>query len=172
MYIQNVETVMASLILLARVIHVVAGILWAGVIFVLINAVLPVGRQYATEGAERWTALIAGRVGPISGIAAVFTVLSGGYLMAVLHSNDGTWGGTVLKIGAAAAVVAFLIGVTIARPAGLKLAALAAQSADTEAHQQLTQLRRRVALSGRVVAALVAVAVLAMALFRYVDVLR
>ena len=163
---------MTTLILLARAVHVIAGIMWAGVAFVLITAIAPIGRQYAQEGAERWTGLIARKIGPMSGVAAMLTIISGGYLMAILHRGDSTWGGTVLKLGAAAAVAALIVGIAVARPAALKLAALASRATDAQVQQQMAQLRQRAAVSTKLTGLLVALAVLSMALFRYVDVLR
>jgi hypothetical protein len=58
-----------ELIVLARMAHVMAGVIWAGATFVLA------------------TAIVAGRVGPIAGISALLTVLSGSYLFATLHKG-------------------------------------------------------------------------------------
>ena len=160
-----------SLILIARLLHVVAGVLWAGVIFVLVTAVMPIARQQAKDGAQRWTPLLAQRVGPLSGIAAIITIASGIYLMAALHAQDDSLAGTLLKIGALAGVLAFIVGVAIARPAALKLGSLAADATDPQALQLRAQLQRRSSVSSKVTAALVGVAVLCMALFRYAPML-
>lgn len=159
------------LILFARVLHVVAGILWAGAVFVLVWAVMPIARQHAKDGAERWTALITMKVGPISGIAALLTVLSGGFLMAAMHPGDNSISGWILRIGAFTGVLALLIGLIYVRPLAMKLARSAADANDPAMQQAREQMRRRAAAGSKTVAALVAIAVLCMALFRYVPML-
>jgi uncharacterized membrane protein len=159
-----------TLILLSRAIHIVAGILWAGVMFVLVSTVMPIARQHAKDGAERWSGLVFRRLGPISGIAAVLTVLSGGYLMETLHRGDNTLSGLTLKIGAIAGVLALIVGLALARPLAFKLAALA-HSNDPQAQQHRDQLQRRATRSYAATAALVAIAVLCMSLFRYASML-
>jgi hypothetical protein len=106
-------------------------------------------------------------VGPASGIAAVLTILSGIYLMATLHQGDTTAGGTVLKAGALAALLSFAVGFFIGRPAGIKLAELSQQPNAADLAQQIAALRSRSAVSARFTGALLGLAVLAMALFRY-----
>ena len=139
-----------AFILLARAVHVIAGIVWAGATFVLASIVLPMARQYAAEGVGRWTGMIARKVGPASGIAALLTILSGIYLFVVLHPQDTTMGGTVLKAGAIAALLSLFVGFFVGRPTAFKLAKLSEErsaTADPEVQQQLVILGRRVALS-------------------------
>ncbi len=78
----------------------------------------------------------------------------------------------VLKSGAAAALLALAIGLLVARPAGQKLAKLHEGRMDgavpaPNAARQLAALRMRAAVSSRLAAGLLGVAVLAMAVFRY-----
>jgi uncharacterized membrane protein len=163
-----------GLILLARAIHVMAGVSWAGATFVLAGIIVPMGIRHGEEGAGRWVGMIARRVGPISGISAVLTILSGIYLFAVLHPNDRSAGGLLLSAGAVAAVLSLATGLLIGRPTGLKLAKLAARAdpavpLSPSDLQTLSALQARAMLSVRVTAALLAAAVLSMALFRYVQ---
>jgi uncharacterized membrane protein len=163
-----------ELIVLARVVHVMAGVIWAGTTFVLAAVVVPIAARYGTDGAGRWTAMVAGRVGPISGISALLTVLSGGYLFATLHSNDGSAVGLVLKVGAVSALLSLAIGFLIGRPTGQKLARLSEQQSlaatpPADVLQRVSGLRRRAELSSRLTAALLGLAVLSMAGFRYAE---
>ncbi|HKE94044.1 MAG TPA: hypothetical protein VKB34_07040 [Povalibacter sp.] len=153
------------LILIARMLHVIAGILWAGVVFVIVSTVMPIARQHAKDGAERWTSMISQKAGPLSGIAAIVTLLSGVYLMIVMHRGDSTMSGLLLRIGALAGVLAFILGVAVARPLAMKLA----RGTDEQGRDQM---RRRLALSARLTAALVGIAVLCMASFRYAPMLN
>jgi uncharacterized membrane protein len=157
-----------TLLLLARVFHILGGVIWAGSMFALSFAIIPIGARHADEGAGRWTALAARKLGPVSGIAALLTVLSGIYLMATLHHGDTSVGGIVLATGAAAAVLSFLVGVLIGRPAGMRLAKLQGAASKSAADlTQLASLGRRASVSSRVSGILLGLAVLSMALFRY-----
>lgn len=161
------------LIVLARVVHIMAGVSWAGATFVLAAVVVPMTARYGAEGFGRWTGLIARRVGPVSGISALLTVLSGIYLFASLHPDDSSLGGSVLKAGAVAALLSLATGFLVSRPAGQKLAKLSEPSpaAFSDSLQQMAGLRRRVAIGSRLAAALLGVSILSMAVFRYVQAL-
>jgi len=165
-----------ELIVLARVVHVMAGVIWAGATFVLAAVIVPMAARYGTEGAGRWTGMVAGRVGHTLGISALLTVLSGSYLFAALHSKDGSASGFVLKVGAIAALLSLVIGFLIARPTGRKLARLSEQQSlaaapPAEMLQKMLGLRRRAVLSTRFTAALLGLAVISMAGFRYAQAL-
>jgi uncharacterized membrane protein len=157
-----------TLLLLARVLHILGGVIWAGCMFALSFAIIPIGARHADEGAGRWTALVASKLGPASGIAALVTVLSGIYLFATLHAGDTSAAGVVLGSGAIAAVLSFIVGVLVGRPAGMQMARLqSAASKSATDLGKLASLGRRAALSSRVSGILLGLAVLSMALFRY-----
>jgi uncharacterized membrane protein len=167
------------LIVVARVIHIMAGVTWAGATFVLAAVIVPMTARYGAEGFGRWTALIARKVGPVSGLSALLTVLSGIYLFASLHPDDSSLGGSVLKAGAVAGLLSLATGFLVSRPAGQRLANLSAQTVQSgptaapspDSLEQMAGLRRRVAIGSRLAAALLSVSVLSMALFRYVQAL-
>lgn len=161
-----------DLIVLARAVHVIAGVAWAGATFMLASVILPIAIRHGAEGAGRWMGLIARRAGLSSMIAALLTVLSGMYLFAALHSQDGSAGGLVLKTGAVAALLSIAVGFFLARPAGIELGRLQQTLApgaapDADALRRIDALRRRQVIGTRLAAGLVGVAVLAMAVFRY-----
>jgi uncharacterized membrane protein len=163
-----------ALILLARAIHVLGGVFWAGSTFLLTWVIFPIGAKHAAEGAGRWVGMIARRAGPISGISALLTVLTGIYLMVVLHPHDTSPSGVVLQTGALAAVLSFFVGMFVGRPAGQKLQQLIEQQSAAPSPADLAQregLRKRAAISSMLVALLLALAVLSMATFRYVGAL-
>lgn len=161
-----------GLIVLARTIHVMAGIIWAGATFLLSVVIVPIGVRHGAEGAGRWIGMIARRVGPASGISALLTVLSGIYLFAALHPHDSSAGGLVLKTGAVAALLSFAVGLLTGRPIGLELARLGERSSPSAALasdvlEQISALHRRQALSSRLTIAFLGIAILSMAVFRY-----
>jgi uncharacterized membrane protein len=165
-----------ELIVLARVVHVMAGVTWAGATSLMAAAIVPIAARHGAEGAGRWTAAIFRRVGPMSGISALLTVLSGIYLFASLHANDRSAAGIVLGVGALAAILSLLVGFFVGRPAGVKLSELneghaLAATLPADVPQELSGLRERALVSARLAAALLAVAVLSMASFRYAQVI-
>jgi uncharacterized membrane protein len=162
----------ALLILLARAVHILGGVSWAGSVFMMTSVILPLAAQQGNEGFGQWVRTIARKVGPASGIAALLTIVSGIYLMAVLHQGDRSVGGIVLISGATAALLSFVSGFFVGRPTGLKLAQLSEQQGKSgapsaEIAQQVLALRARAAASARITAGLLGLAVLAMAVFRY-----
>jgi uncharacterized membrane protein len=166
----------SALIVLARAIHVMSGVIWSGGAFVMAIAVAPLFARHGAEGAGRWLGMVAGRAGALMGASAALAILSGTYLFATLHPHDDSASGIVLKTGAAAAVLAAVVGALFNRTAGRKLRQLHQASApkamnSPDMGRQLAALRMRAALSARVAAALLGVAVLAMATFRYASAL-
>jgi uncharacterized membrane protein len=161
-----------ELIVLARVVHVMAGVTWAGATSLMAAAIVPIAARHGTEGAGRWTAAIVRRVAPMSGVSALLTVLSGIYLFASLHANDRSAAGIVLGVGALAAILSLAVGFFMGRPIGVKLEklneqqSLAATSA-ADALQGMSRLRVRALVSARLTAALLGVTVISMASFRY-----
>ncbi len=165
-----------ALIVLARAVHVMAGVTWAGATFVLAVVVVPLATRHGSQGAGRWLGMVARRSGSVSGIAALLTVVSGIYLLMTLHPNDGSPSGLVLKSGALAALLSLAVALLVGRPAGVRLQKLNASLAEgelpsPEIAQQVARLGLRARMSSRLAAGLLGVAVLAMAVFRYASIL-
>lgn len=163
-----------AFILLARAVHILGGVFWAGSTFLLTWVIFPIGARHAAEGAGRWVGMIGRKAGPVSGISALLTILTGIYLMMALHPHDTSASGLVLQVGAVAAVLSFFVGFFVGRPAGQTLLQLNEQQSSASSPTDLAQreaLRKRAAMSSIVVAALLGLSVLAMATFRYVQAL-
>src|SRR5258708_6349002 len=160
-----------AFIVLACAIHVMSGVSWAGAAFVLAMVSAPIMVPKGSDIPSPWLGTVARRAGALAGISAVLTVLSGVFLFAVLHLHDDSLSGLVLKSGATAALLSLAVGLLIGRPAGIEVARLHAgrdgAAPSQETIQRLSQLRTRTVVSARVAAALLAVSVLAMAVFRY-----
>lgn len=157
-----------TLIVLARAIHILAGVYWAGAMFVFAGSLLPATRN----GGPALVPLMK-NLGMRSGIAGLLTILAGIYLFAALHAQDDSAGGKVLGIGAAAAVLAFLIALFVNMPAGRKLAKLrTSPAADVKDQERVAAaLQQRVRVGAHLIAGLLGVAVLCMAVFRYASLL-
>lgn len=154
-----------TLIVLARAIHILAGVYWAGAMFVFVGSLLPAMRS---GGGPALVPVMKG-IGMRTGIAAILTILAGIYLFAGLHAHDDSTGSKVLGIGATAAILAFIVAFFVNMPAGRKLAKLNANPpADPQQRaQQAAALQSRVTLGARLIAGLLGIAVLCMAVFRY-----
>ncbi len=165
-------------LVLARLLHIVLGVFWAGTLIFNALFLIPAVRDAGPEGAKVAAGLMRRRFFEILPAVAGLTILSGfwlywraslGFQPAYMRSSTGmTYG-----FGAAAAILAFVLGVTIMRPAILRAAALsqaaaAAPSSDREAQLAKAQaLRLRGAQAARIVAGLLAIATAAMAVGRY-----
>jgi len=77
-----------ALILLARAVHVLGGVFWAGSTLLMTWVIFPIGARHAAEGGASWLDEIRRKAGPMAGVSALLTVLSGIYLMVVLHPHD------------------------------------------------------------------------------------
>jgi len=162
----------ATAIVLARAIHILAGVAWAGAAVMMAVAIVPILLRHGADGAGRWLGMAAMRAGIISGISALLTILSGIYLFVVLHAGDDTAGGRVLGAGAVAALLSLAVGILMGRPAGMKLAKMQQEgNASAVAPEQVRALQARVLISSRAALGLLALSVLAMATFRYVQAL-
>jgi hypothetical protein len=168
-----------SVLLALRVIHVVLGVFWAGTILFFATLLEPSVRAAGPEGGRVMQALQQRHYMTIMPAVAVLTILSG---IALLWRHFGgspsgwfaTRAGTCFSLGGLASLVAFVLGVFVLRPAALRVGALGRELAQSpggpegDAKAALLQaLRRRMTLSMRWIAALLLIAVVTMAVARY-----
>lgn len=166
--------------LVLRLVHTVCGVYWAGTLFFVATLLQPSVADAGPEGGKVMQALMRRRYLDIMPIVAVLTMLSGLELLRRISGGFGAaWFGTgpgvTLTVGAAAAIVAFTIGMTILRPSAKRVGPLAqkAQHLPEGPERQallaeVKGLRRRMAIGGRWVAVFLFIAVIGMAAFRYV----
>lgn len=162
-----------------RLIHIVCGVYWAGTLIFVATMLEPSVRAAGPAGGGVMAALIHRRFLTTTPIVAALTILSGIDLMRRVSAGfEAAWFsssvGATLTTGAVAAVIAFIIGVGIMRPAALRVGQLAQKApgatdaaAAEELQSAMAMLRQRSALAGRAVAALLTVTVAAMAVARY-----
>lgn len=164
--------------LLMRLLHIGLGVFWAGTVVFSAIFLFPSIADAGPDGAKVGAALMRRRFMQVMPAVAGLTILSGLYLYwkvsggfepSFMHSGMGM----TLGFGAAAAIAAFVVGLVVMRPAMERAGALAqsaAQAAPAERQAQLAAaqaMRQRGVRAGQVVAVLVALAVSAMALARY-----
>jgi uncharacterized membrane protein len=166
-------------VVILRFLHVWFGVFWAGTAIFLAAFLIPAIGDVGPDGGKVMAALERRRLLQVIPFTAIVTVLSGLALMfRVSNGFDPAWSrsrlGMTLSLGALLAITALLIGLTVMRPTANRVSALTASlatpsaGADRQATMAtLGQLRARLASSARAVAALLAVAVLCMAIARY-----
>lgn len=163
---------------LARVIHIVCGVLWVGTM--VFNAVYlgPALAEAGPDAAKVMASLMRRKLFVIMPLIAALTLLSGFWLYWTMVGFEpafmGTGRGITYGVGAIAALTAFGIGLTVVRPAMMRAMAISATMADkSEAERPslmatANELRMRGARGGQFVAILLLFATVAMAVGRYV----
>jgi hypothetical protein len=170
---------MTALLLALRLAHIVSGALWVGFVILTTFYVIPSIQESGPEGGKVMAALQRRGIMTVTPILAITTLisglglywwLSGGFRSEFMGSGTGITFGA----GGLAAIVAYVLGMTVMRPAMLRAAALMQQAGTLPAAEreaaiaEVTRLRARGGAVGRTVAALLIFAVAAMAVGRYV----
>jgi uncharacterized membrane protein len=169
---------MSALIIIARLIHISTGVFWGGAIlfvnFLLGPSVMAVG----PDGAKVMQELIKRHYYEIVIGAATLTIASGLTMIWVDSGGfEGAWFATRfaqgISAGMLAAIIAYLLGVFIVRPALHRMLALGGQLAQAQPadrqmiQQQMDAVRGRLITVGGVSSLFLLLAVLAMAVARY-----
>jgi uncharacterized membrane protein len=166
-------------LILARILHIVLGVLWVGSMFFMTVFLMPSLAEAGPDAAKVGAALTRRKLMIFLPIVALITMLSGlwlywrvslGFAPEYMRSGPGqTYG-----IGAALAIIAFILGVAITRPAMMKSmrlaqSAMSASPPERDAMMAEAQaLRARGASAGRVILSLLMGAAIAMSIGRYV----
>jgi uncharacterized membrane protein len=164
--------------LLLRLIHILAGIFWVGVAFLMAGFVLPALRESGMEGGRFMQQVMVRRRLPLFlGLAMLLTLLSGLTMYARLASaTHGTWASTrpgiAYGVGGLVAIVAAIVGFGISGTAGRRMMAIGQRVAEAggptaEQQDELARLQDRSSVGMRIAAGLLAVAAGAMAIARY-----
>lgn len=155
---------MDSLVLVLRFLHVVLGALWVGMMAFTTFFLAPAIRDAGPEGGKVMMALQRRGIMIVMPIIALLTLVSGVWLVERLYGGMAglmaSRVGVTFAVGGAAALIAFLLGIVIVRPA------MARANASTDP-VEIQRLRARGAAAGQVVALLLFVALAAMAVARY-----
>ncbi|MGH7529013.1 MAG: hypothetical protein ACREMN_01380 [Gemmatimonadales bacterium] len=141
-----------------RLLHIGFGALWVGMMFFTVVFLTPAVMESGPVGGKLMAALQRRRIMVIMPIFALITLVSGMMMFNRLAGGQhsalmATPMGQALAVGAASSILAFLLGIIVMRPAMVKAAKLG---------ESVTSLM------GKIVAALLLVALGAMAVARYV----
>jgi uncharacterized membrane protein len=171
---------MLTLIVLLRIIHILAGVFWAGTAFLLAAFLEPNARALGPDGGKFMQRLVGQMhlttivlVTAFLNIAAgiwLYWIFSSGFNMEWIGSDQGL----SLTIGAVAAIVTFILGLAVTRPTLLRMGALGREIQSAEGPPKPEQmaamqaLQKRLATAGRIGAVLLVIAVIGMAVARYI----
>ena len=166
-------------LLVLRLVHVLGGIFWVGSGLFTAIFLVPSLAAAGPAAGQVMGGLQRRRLFTVLPIVALLTILSGVRLMQLTSNgfspeyfNSGS--GRVFAWGGTFAIVAFVFGMTVARPAGLKLGRISAQAPGGDALEERSRLeeqqrlQRIVTISGFVNVVLLLAAAVAMAIARYV----
>jgi len=166
-------------LLILRLLHIGCGIFWAGTAIYVAFFVEPAVTALGIEGPKFMQQLAKTNCFPVVILlAALITVTAGVLLIWKLSGGLQTqWlstrYGTVLTTGGVLAIIAFIIGFLVSRPASMRIArigkaiAVAGGPPTPAQMDELKMLGKRLGTAGRVIAVLLIFAVIGMSIFRY-----
>jgi uncharacterized membrane protein len=169
---------MSTLVILARLLHISSGVFWGGAILFMNFVVGPSIAALGPDGAKVMQELVRRRYLELFIWAGTLTVLSGLYLVWVDSAGfSGDWFGTRfgqgISTGMLAALIAYVMGVFIIRPAVYRMLALAGQMAQAPANdrpaimEQMNAARNRLMSMGITATVFLVIAIFSMAVARY-----
>lgn len=165
--------------IVARILHIGLGVFWAGAMIFMAIYVTPSLRDAGPDGAKVAAGFAKRRLLDVMPLVALITLISGTYLY---QRASGGWApeymrslpANVIGVGGLAGILAFIVGVSMVRPA-MKKAMRLTQSVSSAAAETREGIiaeagaqRARAAAAGKVVAWLLAGATVTMAVARYV----
>jgi hypothetical protein len=169
---------MNALAITLRLVHILGGVYWAGTMFFMVTFLEPTLRSMGPEGGKVMGGLAARGFMKVLPIVSLLTLLSGLWLLWILSggfdsSYMGSKLGMALSTGGGFAIIAWVLGLTIIRPATMRMAQIGGSMAQADEASrnalsgEVNQLRRRVGTWSKVVFALLVGAVALMAVARY-----
>ncbi len=170
---------MIAELLVLRLVHILGGIFWVGSGLFTSFFLLPALGRSGPAAGQVMAALQQRRVFTVVPAVAVLTILSGLRLMQITSGGFSsayfaTPVGRTFALSGAAAIVAFVVGMLVARPAGIRAASLGrtlATTTETAAREALERdlgrARRRAAATGWVAIGLLVLSAAGMAVARY-----
>ncbi len=168
-------------VIVFRIVHIAAGVAWAGSVFLFVVFIQPSVAAIAPAGAP-FVAELLGKRKLVDRLLmyAALTIVGGVVLYLRAWDQAGSFGdwigsryGAVLTIGAVAAIAGFSIGLFGTRPSVQRMLALGRQMAQAEGPPspdlaaELQQLHVRLKVLARTTLGFITISVLAMATARY-----
>ena len=170
---------MIALIIALRLVHILLGALWVGTVFFTTVYLVPAVGDAGPAGGKVMEAMQRRGIMTLMPLVAIGTLLTGvalywivsdGFNPQYVHSRMGA----TFAAGGLLAIVAWLLGIFVMRPAMLRAGSLGQQLASTTSEteratlaSELARLRARGSVAGKSVVLLVLLAAAAMAVARY-----
>ena len=157
---------------LLRAIHIVGGAMWVGGVVIVAFFLLPATQALGPASQPMMQFIMGRRKLPVYLMAlGILTTLAGLLLMMRNVSlTGGAWArspmGMGISIGAAAAIIALIVGMTVSAPAAKRLGPPKPGAAPLT-DEQRAALMKRLALGGRLTFVLLSISTLFMATARY-----
>lgn len=168
-----------TIMIVLRLVHILAGVFWVGATLLVAGFLFPTLRSVGPEGGRFMQQLMQRRRLPVYLAASTALTLLSGLVMygRIVAATNGAWAssrpGLVFGLGGLTAILAAILGGVVAAPLGRRLAKLGqnvqavAGPPSAEQSAELGRLQARLGLTMRAVATLLAIAVTAMAIARY-----
>lgn len=170
---------MDLLLVVLRMVHIIGGVYWAGTIFFFVTFLEPAIRSLGPDGGKVMVRFFERGYLTLLPVIATLTLLSGLWLLWLVSDGfDSRYMGSRIGIGLSTggffAILAFVVGMTVMRPAGARIWAIARtlpnendEAARAALMAELGRLRDRTGLAARTVFGLLVAAVVLMAVARY-----
>jgi uncharacterized membrane protein len=167
-------------IFVLRVVHVLGGMFWIGSALFVAFYLFPAMGEAGPAAGPIMGSMQRRHLFVVMPTVALLTILSGARLMWMMSGGFeaayfATGGGATYGLSGAAAIVAFMVGVFVQRPTGMRMGEIQQALAKTTDEQaradmaaRLGRLQRRNSMVGRVLIVLLIAAATGMAVGRYV----
>jgi uncharacterized membrane protein len=171
---------MSVVLIILRLIHILAGVYWAGTMFFFVTFLEPSLRSMGPDGGKVMIRFFERGYLKLIPIVAILTILSGLWLLWRQSAGfDAVYMGSTLGMafstGGLLAIVAFIIGIAVTRPAAARIWELSGQVPQATSEEVRNSLmaeigknRARTVISARIIVVLLFMAVALMAIARYV----
>jgi uncharacterized membrane protein len=171
---------MSVVLIILRLIHILAGVYWAGTMFFFVTFLEPSLRSMGPDGGKVMIRFFERGYLKLIPIVAILTILSGLWLLWRQSAGfDAVYMGSTLGMafstGGLLAIVAFIVGIAVTRPAAARIWELSGQVPQATSEEVRNSLmaeigknRARTVISARIIVVLLFMAVALMAIARYV----
>ena len=159
-----------------RLLHLIFGVIWVGAGFYYNFVLLPSLQRMDARTHRSVNKAVTQIMGPLLGISAIITIVSGGVMLVQLRHEPGHdllasgWG-LAMIVGTITSILGLVLVLAVEVPAGRKVDKLAASEGREPSEEERRELRRltdRVVRVGRLATVLLFIALASMAIARYV----
>ncbi|MEX2177841.1 MAG: hypothetical protein WD801_03965 [Gemmatimonadaceae bacterium] len=163
-------------LLVLRLIHILGGVFWVGSAMFMMFFLGPALAKAGPSGGAVMSGLAARKLFTWLPVSALLTMLSGARLMMIASGGDAHWFvhrvGHFYSVSAAFAVIAFLIGMVVSRPAMMRVGKLTQSAASDETSialitAEVAKLQKRAAIATAIAVVLLVLSAAGMAVARY-----